>query len=288
MDSRASPNNPDSEYWVRMAEYNPVVGIRLFGGSYAEAVRRGNGVPPLTRKKEGDKVKEFSRRSRMALARTVFATDITFRSMMTLTSGAEFSNDGKKCKADLNRFLVWLRYHYPTDYLWFWEFQERGAPHCHILLEIDHPGSEGHRKFARAWVKAQQLDPAYIAWDKKRNIPYSYAERVYRFHCRSKQWETVREQEGAKRYALMYAFKPHQKEVPPDYQNVGVFWRASRGVTKSVRIRAEYELGNDELRAVLAMSGHSAAKMPFLPKHLFNVGKAEELLGLTQERVRTA
>lgn len=288
MDSWASASDPDCSYWDRLAVLNPVVGIRLFGGSYAEAVRLGTGVPPLTRKKVGDKVKVFSKRSRLALAKTVYATDIEFRSMMTLTAGAEFSNDGKKCKADLNRFLVWLRYHYSTEYLWFWEFQKRGAPHCHILLEVDHPGNDGHREFARAWVKAQQIDPEYVALDKKSQVRYNYADRVYRFHCRSKQWETVREQEGAKRYALMYAFKPHQKEVPPDYQNVGVFWRASRGVTKSVRVRAEYDLGNDELRAILAISGHSAAKMPFLPKNLFNVEKAEELLGLAQDRKITA
>lgn len=225
-------------------------------------------------------MKEFSKRSRLNLARTVYATDVEFNSMMTLTYGDEFPHDGKKCKRDLNRFLVWFRYHYGGDYLWFWEFQKRGAPHCHILLAEKYPGTKGHKAFAQAWVRACKLDPDHIALDQKTGIRYDYADRVYRFHCRKKAWEPVREKEGAKRYALMYAVKPKQKAVPAKYQNVGVFWRASRGVTKSVRVRAEYPLGNDELRAILKMTGHSAAKLPFIPKNLFNVEKAEGMLGL--------
>jgi hypothetical protein len=147
-------------------------------------------------------------------------------------------------------------------------------------LEAEHPGTEGHKKFAAAWVKAQKIDPSYIAYDAKRGIKYLYADRVYNFHCRKKGWEPVREQEGAKRYALMYALKPKQKKVPKDYQNVGVFWRASRGVTKSVQVRAEYDLDNDEMRAILKLTGHSAAKLPFIPSKLFNVGKAEEMFGV--------
>jgi hypothetical protein len=280
MGSELPSDDPDLGYWDRLAVINPIVGIRFFGGTFAEAVRNGSGSPPPYRKKAGDIVKELSKRSRLNLAKTVFATDIIFNSMATLTYGDLWPKDGKKCKRDLNRFLVWFRYHYGGNYLWFWEFQTRGAPHCHLLLEQNYPGKEGHQKFARAWVKAQKLDPDHIAWDKKKRIRYNYSERVYRFHLRKKGWEALREQEGAKRYCLMYALKPKQKKVPKDYQNVGVFWRASRGVTKSVRVRAEYDLDNDQIRAILALIDHSTAKLPFIPSKLFNMAKAEKLMGI--------
>ncbi len=222
----------------------------------------------------------LSKRSRMNLARTAHATNIEFRSMMTLTYPAVFPNDGRRVKTDLNRFLTWMRKWHPGDYLWFLEFQVRGAPHVHILCEAKHPGTDGHRLFAEAWCSAQKLDPATTHWDHKRGYQYFLRNRCYRFHCRAKQWETVREKNGAKRYALMYAQKPHQKKVPKAFSNVGRFWGASKGVTASVAEKARYELKTGELRSILKMTGHSAAEMPYIPKNLFNAGKAEELLGI--------
>ncbi len=225
----------------------------------------------------------LSKRSRMNLARTVHATNVEFRSMMTLTYPAVFPADGKRVKADLNRFLTWMRRHHPGDYLWFLEFQKRGAPHVHILCQAKYPGKRAHLLFADAWCSAQKLDPAEIAHDQASGYPYRLRNRCYLFHCRAKQWETVREQEGAKRYALKYALKPHQKTVPKAFSSVGRFWGTSKGVKASVAEKARYDLEKADLRAMLRMAGHSTAKMPFIPKNVFNAQGVEDLMGISQK-----
>jgi len=223
-------------------------------------------------------VTEFSDRSRKSLARTVFATDVTFFSMMTLTYPAVWPRDGKQVKSDLNRFLTWLRDNYKTDYIWWLEFQKRGAPHMHILTTIIYPGTVGHQRFAKAWCKAQKLEPGVLLWDGRRKLHYNVLDRCERFHRRPKQWEAIRKEGGARRYALMYALKPLQKKVPLQYQNVGRFWACSKGVSKSVTPLGEIELDDDGLKAWLEYTQHSAAKMPFTPKNLYAVPQTADLL----------
>ena len=221
---------------------------------------------------------EFSDRSRKALARTVFATDVVFKSFITITYPAVWPRDGKRVKSDLNRFLTWLRDNYKTDYIWWLEFQKRGAPHMHILTTIKHPGKVAHWKFAAAWCKAQKLNSNYLGHDPKTDKLYNVWDRCLRFHKRPKQWEDIRKEDGARRYALMYALKPLQKRVPLRYQNVGRFWACSKGVSASAQALAEIPLDEDGLRAWLEYTDHSARKMPFLPKNLYAVPKTSTLL----------
>lgn len=80
-------------------------------------------------------ITHFSTRSRMRLAFVAHNADQAFKSMLTLTYPAQFPTTGKIVKVHLNRFLGWLRRKYDDPgYLWFLEFQRRGAPHIHILL----------------------------------------------------------------------------------------------------------------------------------------------------------
>jgi len=273
-DTRTDPGS----YWRELAMQHPVTGLRIFGNGYCETIRKGRKIEGITGKKEGANVTEFSDRSRKALARTVFATDKVFKSFITLTYPAIFPSDGKQVKSDLNRFLTWLRDNYETDYIWWLEFQKRGAPHMHILLTVKHPGNLGHAKFAKAWCKAQKLTPETLAYDRRRKCHYSVLNRCERFHRRPKQWENIRKEDGARRYALMYALKPLQKQVPSRYQNVGRFWASSKGVTQSVKPLGEIELDDDALKAWLEYTDHSAQKMPFTPKNLYAVPKTAELL----------
>lgn len=212
------------------------------------------------------------------MARTVFATDVVFKSFITITYPAVWPKDGKQVKRDLNRFLTWLRDNYKTDYIWWLEFQKRGAPHMHILTTIKHPGKAGHNRFATAWCKAQKLRRGEMHWDGANADPYDLFLRCERFHRRPKQWEDIREEGGARKYALMYALKPFQKTVPLRYQNVGRFWASSKGVAQSVKPLGKISLDDDALRAWLEYTDHSAKNMPFLPKNLYAVPKIAELL----------
>lgn len=152
-------------------------------------------------------VVEFTARSRKRLAFVANNTAANFTHMITLTYPAEFPADGPTCKAHLHRFLMWCRYSGVTDYLWWLEFQKRGAPHFHILTV----GGLPYRDVAQKWFDAvKSLDGRHLA----------AGTRV----------ERLRSADGGARYATKYASKMRQKRVPDDFGAVGRLWGHSRSV----------------------------------------------------------
>ncbi|GAG60722.1 unnamed protein product [marine sediment metagenome] len=145
--------------------------------------------------------------------------------MITLTYPCVYPSDGKLVKRQLRAFLKFALCHlFPREenceriaYLWFLEFQARGAPHIHILLDARVPTSFDHTRIIRervsaAWYRiVDSGDPAHLAAGTR---------------C-----EAIREPDGAAHYAVKYAHKMRQKAVPSDYQNVGRFWGHSKAVT---------------------------------------------------------
>jgi hypothetical protein len=269
--------------WDALNTANPVIGLRVYSNGFCEVVRDGRKAPLPPRKEDGQEIKEFSHKSRQALARTIHATRSTFLSMMTLTCPAKFSNNGADFKDAQNRFFTWLRYHHPCEYLWFFEFQKRGAPHTHVLLSIPHQGRAAHEKFAVAWVNALKIDPNQVEYDPDKKYDYFLRERCKHFHYRSKQWENIRDKDGAKKYALQYAMKTYQKRVPKAFRKVGRFWACSRSVSKSVQSLGTIEMDDDTLKAYLSYTGHSSAKMPYTPKNLYGVTDCAQFLPETAQ-----
>lgn len=202
----------------------PVVGIKIYKRDVV-VVRRGvlhrgnNGIAP----KRGE-ISMLSKKSRMRLAFTANNTRVVFRTMITLTYPKEYTTDGKEVKKHLNAFLVWCRRYFARpSYLWFLEFQKRGAPHIHLLIDTPLPQE-----------KAQRLDVYSDVSVKWYDTVNSGDERHLRAGTRC---ERIRKPDGAARYALKYAYKTRQKCVPEPYRNVGRFWGCSRDVTpKDVRI----------------------------------------------------
>jgi len=282
----AGKSNDDSGFvvdWNALAISNPVVGLRVYSNGFCEVVRKGRNLTPPPEKEDGQEIKEFSHKSRQALARTIHATGSTFLSMMTVTCPDIWSKNGAEYKAAQNRFFTWLRYHHPCEYLWFFEFQRRGAPHTHIMLSIPHQGRTAHVKFAKAWCNALKIEPNITATDRKSGTLYNLRERCKWFHLRSKQWENIRDEGGAKKYGLQYAMKTFQKRVPKAYRKVGRFWGCSRSVSKSVVSLGEIELDEETLKALLTYQEHSAAKMPYTPKNLYGVTDCTQFLPETPE-----
>lgn len=78
----------------------------------------------------------FSRKSRMRLLKKMSTLQKTDRPLfITLTYPSEFPNDKEIYKADLAKFLKRLVYRFPaTCGVWRLEFQNRGAPHYHLLV----------------------------------------------------------------------------------------------------------------------------------------------------------
>lgn len=160
----------------------------------------------------------LSKKSRKRLAFVANNTTVVFRTMLTLTYPKEYPTDGKTVKAHLNTFLTWCRrYFISPSYLWFLEFQKRGAPHIHILLDYPLP-----------------RDP-----DKRVVLFYTVARKWYEtvgsgdvsHRAAGTRCERIRKPDGAARYCLKYAYKTEQKCVPEQYRNVGRFWGCSRDVT---------------------------------------------------------
>lgn len=154
-------------------------------------------------------ITELSRKSLQNLVFLVQNTDVEFEGMITLTYPSEYPQSGEEIKRHLNRFLSWIRSGYCMRYVWFLEFQKRGAPHFHILTEGDM--SPHKTAVSEAWYRAVGSN------DIK--------------HLRAgTRTEKIRQSGGARNYAAKYGAKKEQKLVPPQFANVGRFWGASRGV----------------------------------------------------------
>lgn len=177
-------------------------------------------------------ITELSLDSRKRLAFIVCNTSVLLRMMVTLTYPALFPSDGKTVKRHLNTFLMWCRRRWGKglSYVWFLEFQKRGAPHIHLLLSPIR--------------KRSDVDAVANAWYR---IVASGDEKHLRAGTRTEQ---IRKPDGAARYACKYALKTYQKMVPSEYQNVGRFWGVSKDVTPQPV--ASMDIDEQSIRAILA------------------------------------
>lgn len=233
----------------------PIIGISAYpGGTWV--IRRvgmkGRQPPPGQR---GNTIERLSHRSRARLLMLATETKVQFQSMMTLTYGAEFPYEGKRVKKDLNRFLTWVRRRLKCEYLWFLEFQKRGAPHIHILLSTERID---RYEFAKAWCEIASDNP-------EERI------KIFKVHAHPDQWQAVRKNNGLVRYVAKYATKCRQKTVPKEYQNVGRFWGASREVKDSMPEPVDVQVSEWALREHLDNLEHRCADWEVLPLIIFGV-----------------
>lgn len=142
------------------------------------------------------------------------------------------------------------------SYIWFLEFQRRGAPHFHVLLSIL-PYTAIREELAHRWSKL-------VGKDAEERY------KVYKVHKHPRTWEEIRHIGGAERYIAKYAAKQNQKKVPDWYKGVGRFWAASRDVKQSIPQPIEIDVGEDELRGILHTDRHPATSWDVLPKFIFS------------------
>jgi hypothetical protein len=236
-------------------ELPPVKGILVYASD--TVVRRyGRKNKHLPGKRR--EVKEFSLPARKRLAFVAANTQIDFTAMITLTYPEDFPHNGKLVKGHRKRFLQWLSMErFPgCSYLWFIEFQRRGAPHFHILF-TERVG--GQRQF-----RALQWEVAH----KWHNIIKSGLDGL-RAGTRT---ERLRSPEGGRHYAVKYAQKMKQKIVPAAYENVGRFYGYSRDVKP--RPIMEYALNWEELKGILGEWDYLPERESDLYRVLFNTAGA--------------
>lgn len=154
-------------------------------------------------------ITEFTKSSRKNLAFTANNTDVHFDRMVTLTYPNKFPNDGRIIKKHLDAMLQWLRRRNIAGYLWFLEFQKRGAPHYHILTS----GGDYIDRYDLSWRWFQ-----IVASNDEKHL--ESGTRI----------ERGKSERGLHRYAVKYAAKLHQKTVPANFVRVGRLWGCSGNV----------------------------------------------------------
>lgn len=221
----------------------PVSKIKIYGNGL-ELVResrlKGGQKNPYMPTAIRGEVRVLSSRSLSRLAFLVRNTSVKLRSLLTLTYGVQYPLSGKVAKKHLNLLLNNLRsYYFRPDYVWFMEFQKRGAPHFHILFS--EPTNEYVREWlAEIWAGIVTEDVVYSSL-RDRKV-YSARLQVEKVHLHKKTWENVREADGAARYVAKYAYKRYQKEVPKGFRNCGRFWGNSRSVKAGVTAIREIDV----------------------------------------------
>jgi hypothetical protein len=127
-----------------------------------------------------------------------FSEDFTV--MITLTYPREFPGTGSAVKGHLRAFTErlrrtgWLEH---GSFVWFLEFQERGAPHFHLLAT---------RRLEKDW------------------IAYNWAEITNGNPKACSRTERIRKPDSAGAYAIKYAIKSEQKAIPTGFEAVGRMW----------------------------------------------------------------
>ena len=213
--------------------------------------------PPMGEKKD---ITEFTKESRRRLAFVAANTSVLFAVMITLTYPKEFPTNGETVKLHLKRFKESLLRRFPAEYLWCLEFQKRGAPHCHILLDNPDPLKD------RLWVSKRWYE-IVGSKDHKHLLAGTRTERL-------------RSKEGGKRYIVKYTAKMRQKIVPAEYAKVGRFWGHSRKV-KPMEI-GTIELGGEKAFWELIKNWDRAKSIKLPLKTLFNA--SESIQDVTNNR----
>lgn len=127
-----------------------------------------------------------------------FKTDFT--AFVTLTYPASAPKTGAEVKAHWRALVERARrarLMESQSWVWWLEFQERGAPHLHFL--------------SSGWIPKQWIAQN---WADVTGGDSRVATRV----------EGLKTAAAAGAYAAKYASKQEQKQVPPDFHDVGRFW----------------------------------------------------------------
>lgn len=198
-------------------------------------------------------IKKLSKKSLQRMALVVNETSVKFLSMITLTYPRDFISMGRKVKKNLYDYLKFMRVLFPLcGYFWILEFQARGAPHFHILLDRT----------------VDNRERAYLAL-KWAEIVGTDQDKVFFRHNQIGHCSPIRKQDGAKRYVMLYALKPHQKRVPEGYYNVGRFWGCNKKVLEAIPKPEYIRMDETQLRQFLSGSGQYATDFKYWPIVLF-------------------
>ena len=248
-----------------------VDGVTVYNNGCAVLRRtKCNSVIPISNRVRG-KIVELSAKSRAKMLFVITATGTEFGSMITLTYPLEYPKNGRVAKGHLDDFLRSYKHRYGGQYFWFLEFQNRGAPHFHVLVSRSNVFSSDRKWMALRWANVMGINEG-----RRYSSILDYREKdlyqqVLRVNTHPKAWQAIVSEDGARRYVAKYALKTYQKDVPEEYQDVGRFYGYSRGVRNTIREIDHFDVSAETIRQVLRQEGHKVADWDYLPKILFGV-----------------
>lgn len=247
---------------------NPVVGITVFSRGSVE-VHRKNMTQGEHGRGERGQIKVFSKVSRERLAMTAKETSVKFETMITLTYGLNHPHSGLAVKRHLKKFLrVMRKYFGGFQYLWFFEFQARGAPHLHILTNLPEPKNPDRMIMSSIWVDDVQNLQHWKYSNLRERCQMDVRDASLWFHARDEQWEKIRKPDGAARYCAKYALKMQQKVPPKWFGDVGRFWGCSRYVR---RLKGQYfKIADPDMRRILSEVCPRLAEVDVIPRYIFD------------------
>jgi len=209
----------------------------------------------------------LSKKSLLRLIFTAQSLDDDLRVMWTQTYSGHFPTTGQVVKEDVNATAQRFR-RYGVKYLWFLEFQKRGAPHLHWLLKMDELSPKTRVGLGLWWVSRIANSKWFL--DKCPTEKYvGEVLKLAKFNCHDKVVEIITHEVGARNYVAKYASKERQKKVPKGFREVGRFWGASRDVVTAPHY---IDTDDDEVEQWLVNNDHPAIQLPHVPKFLFHVG----------------
>lgn len=263
------------EEWRKYDPDKMVVAFNVYRNGVVEVTRRG--TPASTTPGIRSEIVKFTQRARDKMLFTASATEVIFKSMITLTYPESFPIDGKRVKMDLKVFRQRMVREYGCEILWFLEFQKRGAPHFHLLTTVKEPNMSDRKKLAYMWADVAARRPS-----PDDNLPaherhFAEYAKIWRVHAHSRSWEAIREVNGAVRYAAKYATKTRQKEVPEEYKDVGQFWGCSKLVRDTARPIAVVDANSRQIRDILEAEGHRVAEFDWLPRYIWGVEAVQKV-----------
>lgn len=245
--SAKKPGNEFDPFLFNAA--NPITGMTIYPKGSVE-IHRKNLLQGEHRRGQRGKIKVFSKVSRERLAMTAKESQVDFCTMITITYGVNHPHDGLTVKRHLKKFLRGMRKFFGRyDYLWFFEFQARGAPHIHIMTNLPEPSSVDRCTMSSIWVDdCQDLRNWEYSKLSDRSVLMVRDASLW-FHARDEAWEKIRSKDGAARYTVKYALKMRQKVAPDWFGDVGRFWGCSRFVKLPNGTR--FKMTEDSARRIL-------------------------------------
>jgi hypothetical protein len=164
-------------------------------------------------------VKEFSEASKRKMKNFLSCLTTELRYMVTLTYPKDWPSDGELVKRQQKEMIRRYKREQPNNFLfWFLEFQARGAPHFHWFTT---------EPVGKKWLSKQWFEIVGSGDEKHLKA----GTRIEKLRAGTS---------GARVYALKYAAKSEQKQVPNGYESIGRFWGYS-GKFESIKLKARLD-----------------------------------------------